>query len=163
MNIVIGVIVENTIHSAKQNEELMLRRANKETQRHLETLRRIFEDADEDGSGTMELDEFIAVLQKPETISSFVVLDLPYDDPEGLFMILDEQNTGSLPIDSFVHSVMLLRGAASARDLMGLVVGIRSLVNRTNHIDHYVKELERMMTDMPDAIRRAVQRAVTSR
>ena len=37
----------------------------------------LFREADEDGSGTMELEEFVDVLQKPETIQQFITLDLP--------------------------------------------------------------------------------------
>ena len=77
------------MQAAKENEELMVKRANQETARNLEALKKIFIEADEDGSGTMDVDEFVDVLEKRETIEQFMMLDLPHDDPAGL---LEEAN-----------------------------------------------------------------------
>merc|ERR1719313_451243 len=160
MNIVIGVIVENTIQAAKENEELMVKRANQETARNLEALKKIFIEADEDGSGTMDVDEFVDVLEKRETIEQFMMLDLPHDDPAGLFEMLDEEGKGELAIEDFVQAVMTMRGSARAKDLMNFVVLIQSLSNRVQAMEKYVVEVESMLCDMPNALRRAATRAI---
>ena len=67
MNIVIGVIVENTLNAAKQNEDLIRKREEAKTSRHLEVMKEIFEAADEDQSGTMDRDEFLELMEKEET------------------------------------------------------------------------------------------------
>ena len=67
MNIVVGVIVENTLNAAKQNEDLIRKREEAKTSRHLEVMKEIFEAADEDQSGTMDRDEFLELMEKEET------------------------------------------------------------------------------------------------
>merc|ERR1719326_2302485 len=57
MNIIVGVIVENTLQAAKNNEEKMAARSEKKTQKNLDTLKDIFERADTDGGGSVAKDE----------------------------------------------------------------------------------------------------------
>ena len=82
MNIVIGVIVENTLNAAKANDDLQQRRVAAKTQQHLQVMRDIFEAADEDGGGTVDRDEFRNLMAKEETKQQFALLELPFGDAE---------------------------------------------------------------------------------
>ena len=135
MNIVVGVIVENTLNAAKQNDEVIRQRLEAKTARHLEVMKDIFEAADEDESGTMDRDEFKNLMEKDETKTQFQLLDLPWGDAEILFDLLDEARTGEIGIATFIEGVMKLKGAANAKDLMGLVMSTKSITNRVNRIE----------------------------
>merc|ERR1712224_918092 len=56
MNLVVGVIVENTLSASRNNEEKIKKMQEKERTRVLQHLRDIFLIADEDGSGTLTLE-----------------------------------------------------------------------------------------------------------
>merc|ERR1711871_450468 len=58
LNIIVGVIVENTLNSAKQNIELQNLRMELQLRKELQALRSLFEEADEDGSGEVDRSEF---------------------------------------------------------------------------------------------------------
>ena len=53
LNLVVGVIVENTLSAARNNEEKIRQQQERERARVLGHLRDIFEMADEDGSGIL--------------------------------------------------------------------------------------------------------------
>jgi nitrogen fixation protein FixH len=135
MNIVVGVIVENTLQAAAQNEEKINKRRANEAQKNLEALREIFEEADEDGSGTVDKEEFRNIIKKPEVEAQFRQLELPTSEAEELFDILDEDKTGELDIKTFVEGAFKLKGAAKAKYLMGVVVSTRSVARWVDKIE----------------------------
>ena len=57
LNLVIGVIVENTLAAARNNEEKIRKQQERERSRVLGHLRDIFDLADEDCSGSLTIDE----------------------------------------------------------------------------------------------------------
>merc|ERR1719353_1507954 len=161
MNIIVGVIVENTLQAAKNNEEKMAARSEKKTQKNLELLRDIFERADTDGGGTVDKEEFINILKLPETIKQFEVLEVPAGEAEELFDILDEEKAGELPIDKFVHGFMILKGEAKAKDLMTVVFTTMAISRRTNDLEKYLNEVIESVANLPAAVDAAVKRAVS--
>ena len=60
------VIVENTLQAAAQNEEKIQARKNKETELVLNSLKAIFEEADEDRSGSVDKEEFCEILDRQD-------------------------------------------------------------------------------------------------
>ena len=121
-------------------------------------MRDIFEKADTDGGGTVDREEFQAIVQQPETKAQFEALEIPAGDAEDLFDILDEEKEGELPIDKFVNGFMLLKGAAKSKDLMGVVVGTASLSRRLYTIETLLNELTDMLNDLPKTLDAAIKR-----
>merc|ERR1719253_2597459 len=157
MNIVVGVIVENTLEAAKQNEDKIRKRASAESARTLSALRNIFEEADEDGSGTVDIDEFRNIVKREDVSAKFRMLELPTEEAEELFHILDEEGTGKLDIETFINGAFKLKGAAKAKDLMGVVVATRSISRRVDRIETRVQEVMPLVQDLPSRIEQAVR------
>jgi len=163
MNIVVGVIVENTLQAAAQNEEKINKRRANEAQKNLEALREIFEEADEDGSGTVDKEEFRNIIKKPEVEAQFRQLELPTSEAEELFDILDEDKTGELDIKTFVEGAFKLKGAAKAKDLMGVVVSTRSVARRVDKIEERLADVYPLVKTLPDIIEKSVKEALAAR
>merc|ERR550514_375112 len=89
MNIVVGVIVDNTLETSKENDEKLAKIRERERARELEALKVLFEESDADGSGLMNKEEFIQACQSENAQKQFEALELPVDGAEELFEILD--------------------------------------------------------------------------
>merc|ERR1719327_824760 len=101
MNIVVGVIVENTLQIQKENEGLEKRRREAREKKILEGLRALFVEADQAGNanGKMDLEEFIAMLEMPLCKEKFAVLNVPVDNPRELFNLFEQDEEGEITMD----------------------------------------------------------------
>merc|ERR1719473_408244 len=93
MNLVVGVIVENTLSASRNNEEKIKKMQEKERTRVLQHLRDIFLIADKDGNGTLTIEEFEAAIQKPDVMNRLKLIELPMSDAMELFYILDHDGS----------------------------------------------------------------------
>merc|ERR1711939_871630 len=98
LNMIIGVIVENTLAMARSNEEKMRKQQEKDRVKVLGHLREVFEVADEDGSGTLTQQEVKEAIANPEVANRLRLIDFPVDDPDEVFMLLDVDSSGELSI-----------------------------------------------------------------
>lgn len=143
MNVVVGIIVERTLASAKLNEERNQRNQEKERARVLHDLREIFEFADKDKSGTLTIDEFRSALRQPEVERKLKLIDLPVSDAEELFNVLDGDGSGELSVEEFIGGCIRLKGPAKSKDLLAVQVFIQSLGNKMATIEQLLDDSEK--------------------
>lgn len=127
LNLVVGVIVENTLASAKINETKMKKKREKDRMRILNHLREFFEQSDEDGSGTLTMEEVQAAMKDPEAMNKLKLIDLPLDDPHEIFSLLDVDQSGELSIDEFISGCMRIKGNAKSKDLLAVQIAVDTL------------------------------------
>lgn len=65
MNIIVGIVVENTLQAADAQRRLEQQQQMLRVRAQLEALKSLFEQADNDGSGLLDVDEFIEIVQNP--------------------------------------------------------------------------------------------------
>eukprot|EP00931_Biecheleriopsis_adriatica_P077305 TRINITY_DN50894_c0_g1_i1.p1 TRINITY_DN50894_c0_g1~~TRINITY_DN50894_c0_g1_i1.p1 ORF type:complete len:594 (-),score=129.46 TRINITY_DN50894_c0_g1_i1:213-1853(-) len=135
LNIVVGVIVENTLNVAQQNQELQEKRAMRRLLKDLETLRVVFDEADEDGSGTLELEEFEAIMKKESVKAMLARMELPTDDPAVLFGIIDTEETGAVSFTGFTKGVLKVKGPPTGLDMKAMQVKVHGISNRLNNLE----------------------------
>ena len=145
LNVVVGIIVERTLASAKVNEERNQRSQEKERTRVLHDLREIFEFADKDKSGTLTIDEFRSALRQPEVERKLKLIDLPVSDAEELFNVLDGDGSGELSVEEFIGGCVRLKGPAKSKDLLAVQVFIQSLTQKLDTIDEMLNAFETNM------------------
>merc|ERR1711948_106205 len=80
-----------------------------------------FEDADEDGSGTINFDEFIKHLDTSEMKHFLEQIGVRTDQARALFYLLDPESDGDVPIEEIVSNCVRLAGGAKAVDLSVLL------------------------------------------
>eukprot|EP00931_Biecheleriopsis_adriatica_P098011 TRINITY_DN7190_c0_g1_i1.p1 TRINITY_DN7190_c0_g1~~TRINITY_DN7190_c0_g1_i1.p1 ORF type:complete len:584 (-),score=151.39 TRINITY_DN7190_c0_g1_i1:60-1748(-) len=130
LNIIVGVIVENTLNVANQNLDLQKSREQKRLLRELEILKSLFEAADTDGSGTVDKEEFLEIVAVPDVRGALIRMEVPVEDPETLFDLLDEEQDNNLPFSKFMEGLQKVRGAPTNLDMKTMMVTITDLSRR---------------------------------
>lgn len=145
LNLVVSVIVEQTLTAARSNESRM--RAKEETakKKELEGLKEIFELADEDGSGELDVNEFLAALEDEEILWKMRSLDLPIDDAARLFSVIDGEGTRALTMEEFIDGCTKLKGPARSRDLLAITSQADTLAKKMDTLAEELQDGERML------------------
>lgn len=134
LNIIVGVIVENTLNIAQSDQELQDRRMQRQLLAELEFLRHVFEEADFDCSGTLDKEEFVEICQRHEVKQALLRMEIPAEQPEELFDILDEDQLGQITFLQFHESVKKVRGNPTAFDMKNMMVSVSDILRRQNRL-----------------------------
>jgi len=130
LNLVVSVIVEQTLTAARSNESRVKAREERSQRAELEGLKEIFTLADEDGSGELDVKEFLAALEDEEILWRMRQLDLPIDDAARLFTVIDGEGTRSLTMEEFIDGCTKLKGPARSRDLLAITAQADTLAKK---------------------------------
>lgn len=117
LNIIVGVIVENTLKAS--NDEMNRAMMERDAKMRIELLglREVFEEADEDHNGNVDMEEFTSIFSNPEVQQRLAHLDIPCDNPESLFEMFDEDGGGTLTIFEFVEGASRLKSAPKPTEM----------------------------------------------
>lgn len=142
LNIVVGVIVENTLATSERDDNKIKRSKERDRQRVFNHLREIFEAADEDGSGTLNLAEVRKAINKPEIYNKLKMIEFPVDDPEQIFMLLDFDGSGHLNIDEFITGCIRMKGTAKSKDLLVAQVAVDTMKRHYTQFEKEMRDLQ---------------------
>jgi len=145
LNVIVAVIVESTLASAAVNEEKVKREEYKMHQKVMDSLKMVFEEADEDGGGDLDRDELKRAYKQSHVRDRLKVLGLEYTDLKLLFDLLDEQKTGAIPTETFFRGCTRLRGLATASDLHHMSIDFGRYIN-------WAQEMADTYSDMNDRL-----------
>eukprot|EP00929_Paragymnodinium_shiwhaense_P118801 TRINITY_DN90707_c0_g1_i1.p1 TRINITY_DN90707_c0_g1~~TRINITY_DN90707_c0_g1_i1.p1 ORF type:complete len:1011 (+),score=253.99 TRINITY_DN90707_c0_g1_i1:137-3169(+) len=121
MNVMTGVFVEAALNIAKKDEDSYM----------VNHLRMLLKVTDQDDNGVISWNEFADQLDNPSMIEYFKCIDVDIGEARSLFNILDQEETGYIPCDSFVNGCLRLRGPARALDLEILSLQSRRVAKKT--------------------------------
>jgi len=138
LNVVVGAFVARTGEIATRDREYLVRTQMHELNTYFHKVRTFFNEADEDKSGMLSLDEFRHTVKHPEVKAYFTALDLDVSQAELLFTLLDQDGSHLVSLDEFLAGCMRLRGQAKSIDV--------------NMLLHANRRLFRRMTDFMEAI-----------
>jgi len=145
LNTIIGVVVESTLRSARENEEKVAKEKQKLDEKIMHSLEQIFKEADTDGSGDLDQQELAEAMKNPKVKKALSALGISITDLELLFSLLDEDGSGNIKTDMFFRGCTRLRGPAMARDLQTISVDLdRHVQTSTDHI----KQLRHLNDDI---------------
>ncbi|CAD7962108.1 unnamed protein product [Amoebophrya sp. A25] len=162
LNLVVGVIVESTLAVAKFNNVQTLKKKQEDRKLALQHIRAAFEQMDEDGSGSLSVDELKRAMENPEVATRLKMIDFPLDDPEKVFSLIDVDGLGELAIDSFIKGCMRLSGQAQSKDILEVLIAastlgrdlmmledrILQIQQRTRELDLKTETMTRQADDM---------------
>lgn len=140
LNIILGVIVENTMAAAARNTAKISRILDRSHARVANSLREIFEAGDTDGTGSLDAEEFAVALKKPHVKDKLNLIDVPVSEMSELFGLLDSDGSGSVTIEEFNKGLMLVKGTAKSKEL----------INLTMHVKAYNRYLDGLIEDVDD-------------
>jgi len=145
LNIIVGVVVENAISTASKDQLKLRKSKEKDRQMVFNQLRDIFEEADTDSSGTLDLDEVEVAISKPEIYNKLRMIDFPVADPQQIFVLLDYDDSGELTIEEFITGCMRMKGSAKSKDLL---VAQTALNTMKIYYQQFEKELHEFETKL---------------
>merc|ERR1719428_1795375 len=120
MNVVIAVIVQNTLDQAVLKKSDISKKLEGERKKALENIYEVFRIADTDGNGELTKEEFLVALRDPEVMKNLHEVEIDMRGAEGLFDILDYDESGNLDVTEFIEGCMRARGDAKAKDILAL-------------------------------------------
>jgi len=150
LNLVVSVIVEQTLTAARSNESRVKAREERSQRAELEGLKEIFTLADEDGSGELDVKEFLAALEDEEILWRMRQLDLPIDDAARLFTVIDGEGTRSLTMEEFIDGCTKLKGPARSRDLLAITAQADTLAKKMDDLGEELQDSERMLHQLDE-------------
>jgi voltage-gated sodium channel len=118
MNIVVAVIVENTVEQATKRQEDVHKKAEQEQKMAAEKISEIFVASDANHDGEVTKQEFCAAMEREDVMRYLQQIGIDVRQAENLFDILDYDESGSLDAQEFTQGVLKARGEAKARDLL---------------------------------------------
>jgi len=134
LNIIVGVVVENTLTSASNNREKEMKEMVKMHAKVMDSLKMVFEEADTDGGGTLDREELRKMLKKPHVRDRLRLLDIPVKDVDQLFGVLDEEGIGEIKTDQFFRGCSRLRGPALSCDLHRMSIDFSRYIGWTDDL-----------------------------
>eukprot|EP00929_Paragymnodinium_shiwhaense_P030342 TRINITY_DN17219_c0_g1_i1.p1 TRINITY_DN17219_c0_g1~~TRINITY_DN17219_c0_g1_i1.p1 ORF type:complete len:744 (+),score=147.40 TRINITY_DN17219_c0_g1_i1:92-2323(+) len=115
VRIISALFLSNTMKISAEDEEMMVSSKWKEKQRYLGKLCRFFKEADLDGNGMLDREEFDLMVSNPSIASWLTILGLEMHEVASLFNVLDDGD-GLISYQEFVGGCMRLKGNARAID-----------------------------------------------
>mmetsp|Transcript_128956 Transcript_128956/g.248458 ORF Transcript_128956/g.248458 Transcript_128956/m.248458 type:complete len:726 (-) Transcript_128956:26-2203(-) len=145
LNIIVGVIVENTLKAS--NNELRRTMAERDAKMRMELmgLKQLFEEADEDRNGNVDVYEFKSIFEKPEVKERLNRLDIPCDNPEALFEMLDEDGGGSITIFEFIEGASRLKSPPKPTEM-------RSAAHQVHNTEQTISKMTTTIGQMAKAL-----------
>lgn len=107
LNVVTGVFVQSAMRAAKEDNDVYL----------VNHVRELFESTDTDGTGKITWEEFEDQLETKAMREYFKHIDIDISEAQGLFFLLDMDNSGTIDADEFLNGSLRLRGPAKAIEI----------------------------------------------
>jgi len=117
LNIITAFFVERVILLAKTDKELACRRQKDEKTKIISELKDVFGTLDQNGNGTLTLEEFQILARDPQIVAYFEALDIDAMKAIGLFKLFDIDGSGELEIEEFIAGCIGIKGEAKAVDI----------------------------------------------
>mmetsp|Transcript_6872 Transcript_6872/g.12149 ORF Transcript_6872/g.12149 Transcript_6872/m.12149 type:complete len:522 (+) Transcript_6872:58-1623(+) len=158
MNILVSVIVEQTLAASSQNKQRMRVREEKAQKAELDSIKEIFLISDTDGSNSLDLEEFLAAVKNPEVQWRMKMLELPIQETTKLFGVLDGDGSQSLSYNDFIQGCAKLKGVAMSKDMLAVMSQADALSVKMDIMDDALAESERMVAGLDEITLRITRR-----
>lgn len=144
MNVVTGVFVESAMQTAKDDR----------TSYMLEHVKHLFQEADPEGTGSIDWERFQLCLDKQFMLEFFQAIDVDVSDAQSVFALLDTDDSGEVDLDEFLNGCLGLHGPSQAIHLAALThesrIGQRYQHMHLNHLGKLLHQVLQAVTSEND-------------
>lgn len=148
LNIITGVFVDNAVETAKTQREFLVQKEMELKEKYLGEMRDLFIQMDQDGSGSLTIDEIQEQFTDIRMRTYFQVLGMDPDDVERLFKLIDQDASGEVEVQEFLDGCLRLKGEARSIDLHTVMYDCKACLHRVNALIEHLHVSE-------DALRKA--------
>lgn len=142
MNVLIGVIVENTLAAATVADQAVFKAESTRRKKALDQLEVMLELSDSNRSGDISLPELQAASQSRVVLAQLEALDVKPSEVEQLFELLDYERRGKVDLKKFIISCRELVGGARRRDIAQVEITVGTLTQRLDSLDKKFTHIE---------------------
>mmetsp|Transcript_84080 Transcript_84080/g.246637 ORF Transcript_84080/g.246637 Transcript_84080/m.246637 type:complete len:705 (+) Transcript_84080:116-2230(+) len=126
LNVLTGIFVERACELSGMDKDLVIQTQMKRNETFLKEMKRIFEEADADGSGTISWEEFKGYLENDTVKAYLTTQQLDAFDARTLFDVLNDGTGNEMSIEKFIVGCQRLKGMARSVDLVAVLQEARS-------------------------------------
>jgi len=142
MNVVVGIIVENTLAAASVSDSAIEKDRVQMRKRALDQLQIMLELSDSDRSGMITIQELKAAATSRVVQAQFQALDVTQPEIEQLFRLLDYNDRGKVELKRFVTSCRELVGGARRRDIAQVEITVGTLAQKLDSLNNKFTKIE---------------------
>lgn len=114
LNLIIAVLVDTAAEARSKDMEVKAQRAQEAERKERRALEKIFKEIDKDENGTLSFQELASGAQNiPEFKHKLRALDINADDIGQLFVLCDEDGSGEIDVEEFVHTLQKISAGDS--------------------------------------------------
>lgn len=142
ISILTAVACDNMISAMEDKQKREMEEQEKKQKEFIVLLRKAFQDADDDGNGLLDREEFEAFLDSEGLQKVFEIVDMYVhkDEMRKKFEILDVSGSGELTIDEFVEGLATYQEGLSTKHIVTLDYALRRL---GAHFDSVMSDMEK--------------------
>jgi len=140
LNVVTAVFVETAMQRSQNDRELLVQQEMEQKVEFVETLQRVFEELDSNGSGTLTLDEFEQQIQDEHILTYLSTLELDIDQVRILLTLLDLDQNGEVDIEEFITGCLRLKGRAKSLDMAILQYQIEWILHNLSSLTDSISQ-----------------------
>jgi len=149
LNIVTGVFVDTVHQMYRPEREEMVQREISKRKQVLKLIRSIFEDADEDMSGTITWEEFEECMSDEQILMYLSSLEIDITQAREIFEIIDSDGRNEVGIDEVVIGFLEMKGAAKGADVVILRNNVTKL---TKKLSSFMSDVSRTLEKVLDGL-----------
>lgn len=145
LNLICGIICEQSLKSASQNEAALLEARDQDRTKTLSSMVEIFEAMDTNDSGTISHAEFLDAIRTNKQVAA-AFMDLGLQHEENLFEKLDANKTSDVTFDQFFDGLFLImkgHETARAKDLVRTHLLCQTLSKKAKVVSEEMSGLKR--------------------
>lgn len=117
LNVVTGIFVETAILSSQSDREVVISEQMADKKKALRNMVGMFNEMDDDNSGSVTIEEFEKHLDDERAIAYFEAMKLDVTEVHTLCKMLDLDQSGNIDMEEFVMGVEKLKGESRSYDV----------------------------------------------
>jgi len=150
LNILIGIFVQKSEELFHIDKELVMQEEMARNTSYLNQIKNLFQKVDGDASNTLTWEELEANLQDENVQTYFSLLQIDVSAAQGLFQLLDVDESGEVDVNEFIMGCMRLKGAAKSIDMATMLYDNKRMAMRWNH---FFEKNEQQLDDIKATLR----------
>merc|ERR1719362_2261887 len=121
MNVLTGIFVERACELSGLDKDLVVQAEVKRNELFVNEMKKLFREADTDGSGTISWQEFKEYLENPQVQAYLCTKQLNAFDARAFFDVLKDEQEDELDLEAFIVGCQRLKGQARSVDLLAVL------------------------------------------
>merc|ERR1712187_49949 len=144
LNVLNGIFVDAAMQASQSDRDTVIQAQLDEKDSMVNAVTNIFKQADTDGSGHITEEEFGELMLNDEVLAHLRAIGIDGNEAQGLFGLLDDDQSHSVSINEFITGCLRLKGGARAVDMVTLLFENKKQLRKLHKIEEQLQELNRI-------------------